>query len=110
VTRVAVVRGWGDDQAGAALGDQRPDGRGEVAPWIVDDELEAGALAGPLDLVEPPRALALIAAEGDREVDDVMARVAQREQRRARAEDLVVGVRGEMQDGAHSSNERRKPA
>jgi hypothetical protein len=60
--------------------------------------------------VEAPRALALIAAEGDREVDDVMAGVAQREQRRARADDLVVGVWGEVQDGWHAIYERRKPA
>jgi hypothetical protein len=102
VTRVAVVRGRGDDQVGAALGDERPNGRGEVAPWVVDHELEAGARAGRLGLLEPPRALALIAAEGDREVDDVMAGVAQREQRRARAHDLVVWVRGEMENGAHT--------
>ena len=90
------MRGRGDDEVGAALGDERPDGRPEVVLWVVDHELEARARAGRPDLAQPPRALVLVAAEGDREVDDVMAGAAQREQRRARADDLVVWMRGEM--------------
>ena len=74
----------------------------------VDDELEAGALARALDLPEPARRL-LQSPQGDGEVDHAMAGVLKREEGRAGADHLVVGVGSEVQDGEHASMKDESP-
>ena len=93
VERMAVVRARRDDQSGAELLEHR-DRLG-----LVDPQLERGAAACLLELA-PTTGPLRRPAERAGDVDDAPACVTQREERGGRAEQLVVGVRREVDGDA----------
>ena len=103
--RCAHERGIERREHGSEQLHERLLGGGEVVAGrerqrrLARQQLEAGAPAGLLHLGAPALMLRR-PAEPAGEVDDVPARVAQGHQRGRHAHDLVVGMRGEMKDGA----------